>query len=81
MLVGVPSTSFAITGRDAAGNENGTPASLTGPPNQPGSTDQTTGQTPPAGTGTTVGPAAQNPQNPPLGYAKGSGENSPVGKK
>jgi hypothetical protein len=80
LIGGIPASGFAVTGRDAAGNENGTPGSLTGP-NQLGPTDQTTSQTPPAGAGTTVGPAAQNPQKPPLGYAKGPGENSPVGKK
>ena len=32
LIGGIPAAGFAATGRDAQGNENGTPGSLTGPP-------------------------------------------------
>ncbi len=54
LLMGnIPTAGFAVTGRDAAGNENGTPGSLTGPPlNKPGASDQMNGRTPTAGQAT-----------------------------
>jgi hypothetical protein len=62
LIGGIPAAGFAVTGRDAAGNENGTPGSLTGPPlSQPGASDQTSGRAPTPGTGTTLGQATQNP--------------------
>jgi hypothetical protein len=81
LAVGLPSASFAVTGRDENGNPNGTPGSQTAP-NQASMTDQTAphgnGQVPPGGT--TVGPASGN-RDTGLGYGKGGGENSPVGKR
>src|SRR5262249_22687935 len=62
LIGGIPAAGFAVTGRDAQGNENGTPGSLTGPPpNQSGASDQTSGRAPTPGTGTTLGQASQNP--------------------
>jgi len=62
LMGGIPAAGFAVTGRDSAGNENGTPGTLTGPPlNQPGASDQMNGRTPTAGTGTTLGQATQSP--------------------
>jgi hypothetical protein len=62
LVGGIPAAGFAVTGRDAEGNENGTPGALTGPPlNQTGRSDQTSGQAATQGTGTTLGRATQNP--------------------
>jgi hypothetical protein len=79
LAVGLPSASFAVTGRDDNGNPNGTPGSQT----TPGQTSMQTaphgnGQMPPGGT--TVGPASGN-RDTGLSYGKGGGENSPVGKR
>jgi hypothetical protein len=44
LIGGLPAAGFAVTGRDAEGNYNGTPRPLTRPPlNQPGASDQTNG--------------------------------------
>jgi hypothetical protein len=41
LVGGIPAAGFAVTGRDAEGNPNGTPGTLTGPPqNQPGASGQ-----------------------------------------
>jgi hypothetical protein len=62
LMGGIPAAGYAVTGRDAEGNPNGTPGSLTGPPStQPGTSDQMNGRTPAPGTGTTLGQATQNP--------------------
>ena len=78
LAAGVASTCFAVTGRDAAGNPNGAPPeTLSQAPSQ-----QATGQTGPDANhpvGTTVGPGSGNHETQ-LGYGKGSGENSQVGK-
>ena len=83
LAAGVISASFAVTGRDAAGNPNGAPAGTANQaPTQYGATGQTgphgNGQVPPGGTA--VGPGSGNSDNRP-GYSKGGGENSPVGKE
>jgi hypothetical protein len=82
LAAGVASPSFAVTGRDAEGNPNGAPTgTATQAPGQYGVTNQTgphgNGQVPPGGT--TVGPGSGSRDNR-LGYGKGDGENSPVGK-
>ena len=64
---GLASAAFAVTGNDSTGKPNGT-AGMT--------------QTSPSGTGTSVGPgAADRDTDKPLGYGKGAGENSSVGKR
>jgi hypothetical protein len=70
---GVISASFAVTGRDGAGNPNGAPAGTANQaPTQYGATGQTgphgNGQVPPGGT--TVGPGSGNSENRP-GYSIG----------
>ena len=43
LVGGIPAAGFAVTGRDAEGNPNGTPGTLTGPPlNQPSASSQAT---------------------------------------
>jgi hypothetical protein len=84
LSMGVASTAFAVTGRDDTGKPNGTAAlsdhSSGGDSANTGS--YAAGQTPPAGTGTSVGPGSANHDaNKPLGYGKGAGENSSVGKR
>jgi hypothetical protein len=61
LVGGIPAAGFAVTGRDAEGNPNGTPGTLTGPQlNQPGASGQVNGRASTAGTGTTLGQATQN---------------------
>jgi hypothetical protein len=61
LVGGIPAAGFAVTGRDAEGNPNGTPGSLTGPPpSQPAASGQAGGRASTAGTGTTLGQATQN---------------------
>jgi hypothetical protein len=81
--VGLASAAFAVTGNDSAGKPNGTAGMTQTSPTEPGKTGSYAGgQTSPSGTGTSVGPgAADRDTNKPLGYGKGAGENSSVGKR
>jgi hypothetical protein len=61
LVGGIPAAGFAVTGRDAEGNPNGAPGTLTGQPlNQPGASGQASGRASTAGTGTALGQATQN---------------------
>ena len=59
VLVSIPTAGFAVTGRDAEGNPNGTPGSLTAPTDQSMS-GQRSSQAAAPRTGITVGPASQD---------------------
>jgi len=80
---GLASAAFAVTGNDSTGKPNGTAGMTQTSPTETGKTGSYVGgQTSPSGTGTSVGPRAANRDtNEPLGYGKGAGENSSVGKR
>jgi hypothetical protein len=81
LTMGIASAGFAATGRDGAGNPNGATNGMSTAPDQhkAQSAPHGNGQVPPGGT--TVGPASGNTSDSRGGYAKGGGENSPVGKQ
>ena len=78
---GLASAAFAVTGNDSTGKPNGTAGMTQTSPTETGKTGSYAGGQP-SGTGTSVGPgAAKHDTNKPLGYGKGAGENSSVGKQ
>jgi len=83
LSAGLAATGLAVTGNDSTGKPNGTAGMIQTSPAETGRTGSyANGQTPPAGTGTSAGPGSMNhDSDKPLGYGKGPGESSSVGKR